>query len=136
MGDSATRPVPGRPYRGSIVSSIVIPESPPLVVVLLPLTMTIVAVMALILVILRRGWSGYRGLIGAVAFLVLAFWALPRLLAAAFTELWWSWWSFGAAASVEAILWTGVVSSVVAIFVLASLIRSKTTNVPSNRGIY
>ncbi len=108
------------------------PPLPPLVVFLLPFTLTTAMVVAFVLLILRRGWSGYRGLIGAAVFLVLAFWPLRLLLTSAFTA---AWDSFGAAPNFETIFWGGVVSSVVAIFVLVSLIRRITMYAPSNRGI-
>ncbi len=105
---------------------------PPLVVFLLPLTLTIAMVMALVLFILRRGWSGYRGLIGAAVFLVLTFGPIRVLLTGALTA---GWLLLGATTYVEAIFWGGLALSVVAIFVLAWLIRRTTSRLPDNGGI-
>ena len=85
-------------------------------------------VMALILFILRRRWSGYRGLLGAAVFLVLAF-GLFRVWLTGTLET--AWLFSGTRANIEAILWGGVAVSVVAIFVLASLIRRTTTTLAS-----
>ncbi len=70
---------------GDIVTTIAGPVIPPIVTALLPLTIATVMVMAFILFILRRGWSGYRGLIGAAVFLVLAFGLFRAMLTGALT---------------------------------------------------
>ena len=97
---------------------------------LLPLTVTLAVVFAFVLFILRRGWSGYRGLIGAAVFLVLAFGPIRVWLTGTLGT---AWLRLGATTDIEAILWGGVAVSVVAIFVLASLIR-RTAAPVRNRG--
>lgn len=96
------------------------PVSPPLVVSLLPLALATALVMAFILLILRRGWSGYRGLIGAAVFLVLAFGLFRVMLTGTLTT---AWFFSGTRTDIEAILWGGFVLSLVAIVVLAVMIR-------------
>ncbi len=108
---------------GGIVTSIPSPLIPPLVVFLLPLALTTAMVMAFILFVLRRGWSGYRGLIGAAVFLVLAFGPIRVWLTGTLGTVW---LLLRATTIIEAILWGGLVSSVVAIFVLGALIRRTT----------
>ncbi len=93
--------------------------SPPFVVALLPVLLTLGVVMAFVLVITRRGWFGYRGLLAGVAFTVLAFWALRGLLFAGFSEVH---RTFGPG-NLDAIFWGGVALSLVAIFVLAVMIQ-------------
>ena len=105
---------------------------PPLVVSLLPLTLTTALVMAFILFVVRRGWSGYRGLIGAAVFLVLVFGPIRVMLTGVLTT---AWLFLRATTSIEAIFWGGLASSVVAIVVLAWLIRKTTPQAPRNRGI-
>ena len=99
--------------------------SPPLIVSLLPLTLTIAMVTAFVLFILRRGWSGHRGLIGAAVFLVLTFGLFRVMLTGTLTT---ALLLSRAPTNVEAILWGGFALSVVAIFVLASLIRKFATD--------
>ncbi len=88
-------------------------------------------VMAFILFILRRGWSGYRGLIGATVFLVLAFGLFRVMLTGTLTT---AWLLSRATTNIEAILWGGFVLSVVAIFVLASLFRKFATDKEDKSG--
>ncbi len=109
------------------MTSFVLPPA----VFLLPLTLTIAMVMAFVLFILRRGWSGYRGLIGAAVFLVLAFGPIYALLAGTLTT---AWVLLRATTNMEAIFWGGVVSGVAAIFVLASMIRKFVTDKKDKSG--
>ncbi len=104
---------------------------PPLVVFLLPVTLTTTMAMAFVLFILGRGWSGYRGLIGAAVFLVPAFWPIRVLLTGTLTT---AWLLLRATTNIEAIFWGGLALSVVAIFVLASLIRRFATDKKDKSG--
>ncbi len=104
---------------------------PPLVVFLLPLALTIAMVMAFVLFILKRGWSGYRGLIGAAVFLVLAFGLFRVMLTGTLTT---AWSLLRGTMNIEAIFWGGLASSVVAIFVLASLFRKFATDKKDKSG--
>jgi hypothetical protein len=88
-------------------------------------------VTAFVLFILRRGWSGYRGLIGATVFLVLAFGLFRVMLTGTLTT---AWVLSRAPPNIEAILWGGYVLSVVAILVLASLIRKFATDTKDKSG--
>lgn len=93
--------------------------SPPLVVALLPVTLTLAVVFAFVLLLLRTGWWGYRGVVAGAIFTVLAFWALRGLLFVGLNQVY---RTFGPG-NVDVIFWGGVVLSLVAILVLAMMIR-------------
>ncbi len=93
--------------------------SPPFVVALLSVTLTLSVVFVFVLLLLRTGWSGYRGLLAGAVFTVLAFWALRGLLFAGLNVVY---RTFGPG-NLDAIFWGGAALSLVAIFVLAVMIQ-------------
>lgn len=92
---------------------------PALVVVLLPVTLTLLLYHVFLLLLLRTGWSSNRVMLAGALFAVLAFWAVRGLLFAGLDEVY---RTFGPGI-LDAILWSGLALSLVATTVLAVTIR-------------